>query len=207
MRGTGAVTPLAKLAPKISSVTISEKTSRADDPQESEGKVLAVRDATVVRERLKTTTCRWCGELITYAGVGRPPRYCRDSHRKRASELRTAQRRSGRPVDEGGRTSEPVREVVERVETRTRTTVRRGWPEIRLPQDIYGWMRALRQLQNEVRDGQHVGFHDVLVRDLEGTVRAIQERQQPRTRQEGDATVPPPRARPQGSKKKRRKRR
>ncbi|MFE3144285.1 hypothetical protein [Streptomyces scopuliridis] len=66
-----------------------------------------------------------------YAGTGRIPKYCSDSHRKRASQLRTAPARAALPVDEGGRTTEPVREVIERTETVTRTVVRQGPVEIR----------------------------------------------------------------------------
>lgn len=177
------------------------------DDQEHDGKVLAVRETVSVGERLKTTTCAWCGGRIVYAGVGRPPKYCRDSHRKRASELRTAQKRAARPVDQGGQTTEPVREVVERTETITRTTVRRGPAKLRLPEDIYEWQHALRQLQNEVRAGRLAGFHEVLVRDLEATAAVVRERQE-HVEQRIAATVPAPRPpRPQGSKKKRRKRR
>ncbi|MFH9983367.1 hypothetical protein ACH4ND_29925 [Streptomyces sp. NPDC017179] len=71
-----------------------------------------------------------------------------------------------------------MREVIERTETVTRTTVRRGPAKVRLPEDIYEWQHALVQLQNAVRDGRLAGL------------------------------VPAPRPpRPQGSKKKRRKRR
>ncbi|MEU5547641.1 hypothetical protein AB0G85_35675 [Streptomyces sioyaensis] len=118
-----------------------------DDDQDHGGDVLAVSESVAVSERLKATMCAWCGEQILYAGVGRPPKYCRAAHRKRASELRTAQRRAGRPVDEGGQRTEPVREVVERTETLTRTTVRRGPAKLRMPQDVYEWQRALRELQ------------------------------------------------------------
>ncbi|MFH9426419.1 hypothetical protein [Streptomyces sp. NPDC017529] len=166
------------------------------------GDVLAVLETVSVSERLKSTSCAWCGRPVLYAGVGRPPKYCRDSHRKRASEARTAQRRAGRPVDQGGQTTEPVREVVERTETVTRTTVRRGPSKLRLPEDIYEWQHALGQLQNEVRAGRLAGFYDVLVRDLEETARVVREHQG------AAAKVPAPRPpRPQGSKKKRRKRR
>ncbi|MCM1943681.1 hypothetical protein NC239_36440 [Streptomyces sp. G3] len=178
-----------------------------NDDQEHDGDVLAVRETVSVGERLKTTTCAWCGERIVYAGVGRPPKYCRDSHRKRASEVRTAQRRAARPVDQGGQTTEPVREVVERTETVTRTTVRRGPAKVRLPEDIYEWQHALVQLQNAVRAGRLAGFHEVLVRDLEATAAVVRERQE-HIEQRVAGLVPAPRPpRPQGSKKKRRKRR
>lgn len=189
-------------------MTNSEQQSGPDnDDQEHDGDVLAVRERVVVSDRLKTTTCAWCGDRILYAGVGRPPKYCRDSHRKRASELRTAQRRAARPVDQGGQTTEPVRTVVERTETVTRTTVRSGPSKPRLPQDIYEWQHALTQLQNEVRAGRLAGFHEVLVRDLEATAAVVRERQE-YVEQRVAGLVPAPRPpRPQGSKKKRRKRR
>lgn len=178
-----------------------------NDDQEHDGDVLAVRETVSVSERLKTTTCAWCGDLIVYAGVGRPPKYCRDSHRKRASEVRTAQRRAARPVDQGGQTTDPVREVVERTETVTRTTVRRGPTKLRLPEDIYEWQHALVQLQNAVRAGRLAGFHEVLVRDLEATAAVVRERQE-HVAQRGAGLVSAPRPpHRQGSKKKRRKRR
>lgn len=178
-----------------------------NDDQEHDGDVLAVRESTSVRERLKTTTCRWCGELIEYSGVGRPPLYCRDSHRKRASELRTAQRRAARPVGEGGQTTEPVREVIERTETRTHTTVRRGPAKVRLPEDIYEWQHALAQMQEQVRDGHGLaGFYEVLVRDLEETLRVVREEQKLLDQRMGKVPAQRPARPPQGSKKKRRKR-
>jgi hypothetical protein len=177
------------------------------DDQEDDGDVLDVRERTVVTERLVSTTCAWCGEPIEYEGVGRPPKYCRDSHRKRASEMRTAARRAARPVDEGGRTTEPVREVVERTETLLRTTVRRGPSKVLLPDDIHEWQGALAHLRSEVQRGGHVGFYDVLLRDLEATAAVVREHREEQRRVEA-LPVPPPRSpRPQGSRKKRRKRR
>jgi hypothetical protein len=187
-------------------VTNPEQLPGPDDDQEHDGDVLAVRESTSVLERLKTTTCRWCGQTIEYAGVGRPPLYCRDSHRKRASELRTAQRRAARPVAEGGQTTEPVREVIERTETRTHTTVRRGPAKLRLPKDIHQWQHTLKQLQNEVRSGHLTGFREILVRDLEETLRIVRDEQKRLEQQTGKAPAQRP-TRPQGSKKKRRKRR
>jgi hypothetical protein len=178
-----------------------------NDDQEHDGDVPDVRERTVVTERLVSTTCAWCGDPIAYEGVGRPPRYCRDSHRKRASELRTAERRAARAVEEGGRTTEPVREVVERTETVLRTTVRRGPSKVRLPDDIYEWQHALGQLRADVERGRHVGFYDLLLRDLEATAAVVRAHRDGQRRVEA-LPVPPPRSpRPQGSRKKRRKRR
>ncbi|MDQ0938817.1 hypothetical protein [Streptomyces sp. V1I1] len=59
-------------------MTNPEQLPGADrDDQEHDGDVSAVRESVVVRERTKTTTCSWCGKTIVYAGVGRPPQYCR----------------------------------------------------------------------------------------------------------------------------------
>ncbi|MEU2086789.1 hypothetical protein ABZ569_33585 [Streptomyces albus] len=179
-----------------------------DDDQEHRGDVLAVTETVSESDRLRETTCAWCGAPIVYAGVGRPPKYCRDSHRKRASEVRTAQRRAARPVDQGGQTTDPVREVVERTKTVTRTTVRRGPAKVRFPEDIYEWRQALLMLRAAVESGRG-GFHamDVLLRDLEETVAVVREYQEQPV-QRVPASVPAPRRqRPQGSRKKRRKRR
>ncbi|MEV8347151.1 hypothetical protein [Streptomyces niveus] len=168
--------------------------------------VLAVRESSAVTERLKTTTCAWCGESVAYAGVGRRPKYCSDVHRRRASELRTAQRRADRPVDEGGRTTEPQREVVERVETRTRTVVRRGPAKVRTPETTHEWTAALYWLRLDIRAGRFGGDTAVLARSLEETLSIAREEQ---TARPSGPPVPPKAksARPQGSKKKRRKRR
>ncbi|MET8081205.1 hypothetical protein [Streptomyces sp. NPDC005303] len=100
-----------------------------------------------------------------------------------------------------------MREVIERAETVTRTTVRRGPAKLRLPEDIYEWQHALAQLQNAVRAGRLAGFHEVLMRYLEATAAVVRERQE-HIEQRVAGLVPAPRPpRPQGSKKKRRKRR
>ncbi|GGP93561.1 hypothetical protein [Streptomyces melanogenes] len=138
-----------------------------NDDQEQHGDVLAERVKTTVHDRLVRRTCEWCGDPIDYSGVGRPPRYCKDSHRKRASELRTAQARADRPVDAGGRTTEPVREVIERTETVTRTVVRRGPGEVRripaarasgapytLPEGAQEWFQALQYLAGDAQSGR-----------------------------------------------------
>ncbi|WP_331764890.1 hypothetical protein [Streptomyces sp. NBC_01238] len=138
-----------------------------NDDQEQHGDVVAERVKTTVRDRLVRRTCEWCGDPVDYSGVGRPPRYCKDSHRKRASELRTAQARADRPVDAGGRTTEPVREVVERTETVTRTVVRRGPGEVRripavrtsgapyaLPENAREWFEALQYLAGDAQSGR-----------------------------------------------------
>jgi hypothetical protein len=161
-----------------------------------------------VSERVKETTCAWCGEPVVYAGVGRPLKYCSDSRRRRASEVRTAARRAARPVSEGGWTTEPVREVVERTATVTRMTVRRGPAKLRLPEDIYEWQNALAQLQSQVRGQDFVRFYVVLLRDLEATaVRGARAPGAPRAVAAADGCRHPGPPRLQGSRKKRRKRR
>ncbi|MFC9223148.1 hypothetical protein ACFT8W_20885 [Streptomyces hygroscopicus] len=55
-----------------------------------------------------------------------------------------------------------------------------------------------------MRAGRFAGFHDVLAPDLEATAAVVREHQE-HIKQRTDARVPAPR--PQGSKKKRRKRR
>ncbi|MFF4442842.1 hypothetical protein [Streptomyces sp. NPDC001621] len=77
-----------------------------------------------MREQLLERSYEWCGEPVAYSGRGRPPRYCSPVHRRRAWEVRSAVARPDRPVSEGGRSREPVREVVERTETVVRTVTR-----------------------------------------------------------------------------------
>src|SRR5690349_6224042 len=72
-----------------------------------------VRETTAVREQLLERSCEWCGEPVAYGGRGRPARYCSPVHRRRAWELRSAETRADRPVSEGGRSRELVREVIE----------------------------------------------------------------------------------------------
>ncbi|MGW0999656.1 hypothetical protein [Streptomyces sp. NPDC002520] len=159
-------------------MTISNPLGTSDeDEQEHRSRVLAVRETSAVRDRLKSTTCRWCGVPIEYTGVGRPRQYCRDSHRSRASELRTVQRLAGLPVDKGGQTTDPVREVIERTETQTRTTVRTGPAKVRMPQSLQEWTVALHHLRKAVRGGRFPGFDYLLLRDLEETIRVVRERQ------------------------------
>ncbi|MGN7139137.1 hypothetical protein [Streptomyces pseudogriseolus] len=96
---------------------------------------------------------------------------------------------------------------MERTETVTRTTVRRGPAKVRLPEDIWEWQAALVQLQNAVREGRFTSFLDLLVRDLEATAAVAREHQNDLEKLlAGELPAPRP-PRPQGSKKKRRNRR
>lgn len=97
--------------------------------------------------RLVSRTCAWCGIEMTYSGRGRPRLYCSKSHRNRAWELRTAATRAG----DGTRTSEPVREVIER------TTVVESPPNAvrpALPMTAADWCAMLGHLTGQLRGGQ-----------------------------------------------------
>ncbi|MEU8868767.1 hypothetical protein [Streptomyces umbrinus] len=85
-------------------------------PEDGQGKPgrSSGRETLATGERLVERTCAWCGEPVAYSGRGRPPRYCSAAHRRRGWELRTAQERAERAVDDGGRNRAPVREVVQR---------------------------------------------------------------------------------------------
>jgi hypothetical protein len=90
-----------------------------DDVGESSVDGAASVVSEVVRDRLVSRSCAWCGEAVTYSGRGRPPRFCKPSHRKRANELEHAQRRADAAAARGERIDGPVREVVERTTVRT----------------------------------------------------------------------------------------
>lgn len=58
----------------------------------------------MAKQRPRATTtlrCRWCGmEFVPHQGPGRPPLYCRRSHRQRHYEARELARHHGlRPTD------------------------------------------------------------------------------------------------------------
>jgi hypothetical protein len=99
---------------------------------------------------------------MPYDGRGRPPRYCSDAHRQRAYEVRTAQARQERDAAAGKLRTEPVREVVERVETVTKTVVRQGPVKVvrvpgrrasgepyTLPESPMEWFQALQYLAGD----------------------------------------------------------
>ena len=85
-----------------------------DDGDQDDNDRPGAHELVAASERLLERTCEWCGKPVPYSGRGRPPRYCSPAHRHRAWELRTAQDRAERPVDDGGQSREPVREVVQR---------------------------------------------------------------------------------------------
>ncbi|GGZ40028.1 hypothetical protein [Streptomyces bluensis] len=155
-------------------------------------------ETSVVRERLVERTCEWCGAPAKYSGRGRPPRYCRPAHHRRAGEVRTAQERADRPVTEGGQDQRPVREVVERTETVVRTVVRQGPVQIwrvpgpskrmsgqpyTLPEAALERMQALAHLRRAMNDSKIVAFREQIARACERTARALRD---------GGPDAPPP---------------
>ncbi|MER6433214.1 hypothetical protein ABT272_36650 [Streptomyces sp900105245] len=147
-----------------------------------------IDETATVREQLLERTCEWCGEPVAYGGRGRPARYCSPVHRRRAWELRTAEARADRPVSEGGRSREPVREVVERTETVVRTVTRPdpgsaspgARPALRLsgepytlPSDAIEWIEALAALRREVANPRIFPFREHIARACEKTLHAL----------------------------------
>lgn len=69
----------------------------------------------------RVTRCEWCGgEFALPQGPGRPPRYCRRSHRQRAYEVRRLAGERGITPDEvliSRRTWEHLRDALYRLET------------------------------------------------------------------------------------------
>ncbi|MEV6404027.1 hypothetical protein AB0M58_13920 [Streptomyces bobili] len=163
-----------------------------DEPRQDEGQtagVVSVRESgVVVREQLVQRTCAWCGIPVHYKGKGRPPQYCSAAHRTRAWELRTAEARAARPVSDGGRTREPVREVVERTETVVRTVVREGPAKVRvipgvrlsgapytLPEDAVEWVQALMYLRRHTNSPKIHFFREHIARACETTARVLRD--------------------------------
>lgn len=149
------------------------------------GEGTTVHESSTVQERLVQRTCGWCGVPVTYTGVGRPPRYCSAAHKRRASELRRALERAELPVDEGGQTAEPVREVVERTTVITRVVRERSpngvVPAARLngepytlPADAIEWLEALGYLRSQVAAGRLPAFtREGLARACDLTARVL----------------------------------
>ncbi|MFF3166791.1 hypothetical protein [Streptomyces sp. NPDC003273] len=145
-------------------------------------------ETSTIREQLLERTCAWCGDPVAYSGRGRPPRYCSPVHRRRAWEVRTAQARAERPASEGGKSREPVREVIERTETVVRTVVRpatapspaqlrparrlSGQPYT-LPEDAVEWIEALAALRREVTNPKVHPFREHIARACEKTLQAL----------------------------------
>jgi hypothetical protein len=104
-------------------------------------------------------------------------------HRRRAWKLRTAQARAERPVDNGGKSREPVREIVQR------TVVLRDTPQIpppprpakrlsgapyTLPEDAVEWIEALRALRLEAATNPRISaFREHIARACDKTAAAL----------------------------------
>ncbi|MFD8375325.1 hypothetical protein ACFV2Z_31840 [Streptomyces sp. NPDC059688] len=110
---------------------------------------------------------------------GTAPRYT-------AWELRTAEARADRPVSEGGRSREPVREVVQRTETVVRTApspapdsagaqpaLRLSGEPYTLPEDAIEWIEALAALRREVTNPKIFPFREHIARACEKTLHAL----------------------------------
>jgi hypothetical protein len=136
-----------------------------DPAPETTGSVVETRERRQYTDRQVARTCARCEAWIPYTGVGRIPKYCSQNCRQRAYELRTAEARHARDVEAGRATDGPVREVVERTETITRTVVRQAPPEVvyrdaprpaapesSVPRTAEQWLAALRDLQLRVED-------------------------------------------------------
>jgi hypothetical protein len=93
---------------------------------------------------------------VRYSGRGRPPRYCRPSHRKRANELARATARADAALERGARTDGPVREVVERTTTRTVVRQVRGAARtvVRSPALPHEWQTVLQELADAAAAGR-----------------------------------------------------
>ncbi|MFP5332228.1 MAG: hypothetical protein ACLGHX_07725 [Acidimicrobiia bacterium] len=69
----------------------------------------------------KNRRCAWCGTSFPIpAGPGRPPRFCRRSHRQRAYEARRLAEAHGLGPDDvliGRRSFEELRDLLYRIET------------------------------------------------------------------------------------------
>ena len=154
---------------------------RSEDGQGKPGRSTG-RETSAVRERLVERTCAWCGEPVAYSGRGRPPRYCSAVHRRRGRELRTAQERAERPVDDGGRDRAPVREVVQRTVVlqeaaqappAPRPAQRLSGQPYTLPEDAVEWVEALAALRRSVTHPQIYPFREQVARACERAALAL----------------------------------
>ncbi|MEV2236339.1 hypothetical protein AB0H69_48485 [Streptomyces phaeochromogenes] len=135
-----------------------------------------------MRERLVERTCAWCGEPVAYGGRDRPPRYCSAAHRRRGWELRTAQERAERPVDDGGRDRAPVREVVQRTVVlqeaaqappAPRPALRLSGQPYTLPEDAVEWAEAHAALRRNVTHPQIYPFREQVAQACERAALAL----------------------------------
>jgi len=169
-------------------------------PDSAELPVIAEQQST--RERLTVTrrTCAWCGAWVPYKGSGRPARYCSPAHRQRDYELRTATARAQTATAQGERSTAPVREVVERVETRTRTVIRQGPPIVARYQrpTLADWLRLLYDLRRETFPPAAAAELADLCDQAARALRASLPAEQPKA-----PAIPPPRQRSKRRKKRR----
>lgn len=93
-------------------------------------------------ERPLQTPCEWCGNAITQPPRGRLLRYCDQSHRQRAYEVRAAERRLQADLTSGRVREVPAERIVERVVHR------------RHPTTLTGWTAALEELAAQLSDGR-----------------------------------------------------
>ncbi|MDQ1022532.1 hypothetical protein QF035_000114 [Streptomyces umbrinus] len=153
-------------------------------PEDGQGKPgrSTDRETPTTGERLVERTCAWCGESVAYSARGRPPRYCSAVHRRRGWELRTAQERAERPVDDGGRDRAPVREVVQRTVVLQEAAQARPAPRpaqrlsgqpYTLPEDAVEWVEALAALRRDVTNPRIYPFREQVARACERTALAL----------------------------------
>ncbi|MEA2001615.1 MAG: hypothetical protein U9N84_06985 [Actinomycetota bacterium] len=116
--------------------------------------------------RARSLRCEWCGgEYISAAGPGRPPRYCRRSHRQRAYEARRLAGERGIGPDEvlvSRRTWERLRDALYRIETASEDVamdLMTGRPT------KAEYVEALAHLSAAVRDLQDVAVEPIAAAD------------------------------------------
>lgn len=166
-------------AVRVSFVT---KVAPGDGEQDGSNRRDAHEMATTSEQLLKRT-CEWCGKPVPYSGKGRPPRYCSPVHRRRAWELRTAQARAERPVTDGGKSREPVREIVQRtvvlrdtsqIPPPPRPAKRLSGQPYTLPEDAVEWIEALRALRLEAATNPRISaFREHIARACDKTAAAL----------------------------------
>ncbi len=151
--------------------------------------VLETSERRTAVERIQGRTCAWCSAWIPYLGSGRPPKYCTQSCRQRAYELRSAGTRADRDLAAGRRRDEPVRELVERVETVVKTVVRQAPPEVvtrtvtvpakapaavpAVPKTARQWLTALTDLYSRLDHGELELVDDPLWPTVERALREV----------------------------------
>ncbi|MGW6261938.1 hypothetical protein [Streptomyces sp. NPDC055085] len=103
--------------------------------------------------------------------------------------MRSAEERAGRPVSEGGRSTDPVREIVQRTETVVRTRVvpdsgrmpqaprpaqRLSGQPYTLPEDAIEWIEALAALRREALTNPKVApFREHIANACERTLEVL----------------------------------